>query len=265
MPKLAANLSMMFSEVDFLDRFAAAASCGFRAVEYLFPYAHSRDDLAARLSAYGLRQVLFNVAEGDWDKGERGIGGLPGREDEFRRAIETGLAYAGALGCPRLHVMSGLVPARTDPARCRDVLVANLRWAADAAATADVTLLLEPLNPQDFPGYLIATPQAACAVIADVGAANIKLQYDFYHQQMTLGRLVDTMKSHWGAIGHMQISGVPGRYEPDDNQEIDYRFVLAEIDSLGYDGWVGCEYRPRGRTEAGLGWAEPYGLSGRAT
>lgn len=265
MPKLAANLSMMYGEVDFLDRFAAASACGFRAVEYLFPYAHPRQEVKARLDANGLEQVLFNVAQGDWDKGERGIGGLPGREDEFRTAIENGLSYARALGCPRLHVMSGIAPPRTDVARCREVLIGNLRWAADAAASADVTLLLEPLNPHDFPGYVVPTPEVACGVIEAVGAPNLGLQYDFYHQQMTGGRLIDTLKTHWNAVGHIQISGVPGRHEPDGAQEIDYRFIFSEIESLGYDGWIGCEYRPRGDTLAGLGWAAPYGISGRHT
>jgi hydroxypyruvate isomerase len=260
MPKLAANLSMMFNEVDFLDRFGAAAACGFRAVEYLFPYAHPKQELKARLDANGLEQVLFNVAQGDWDKGERGIAALPGREEEFRAAIETGLAYARALGCPRMHVMSGLVPPKTDAARCRDVLAGNLRWAAEAAASADVTLLLEPLNPHDFPGYAVPTPEVARRVIDAVRAPNLGLQYDFYHQQMTGGRLIDTMKAHWDVIGHIQVSGVPGRHEPDDRQEIDFRFVFAEIDAQGYDGWIGCEYRPRGKTPDGLGWAAPYGI-----
>jgi hydroxypyruvate isomerase len=265
MPKFAANLSMMFGEVDFLDRFAAAAACGFRAVEYLFPYPYTREDLKARLDAHGLSQVLFNAAQGDWDKGERGIGGLPGREDEFRAAMENAFAYARALGCPRIHVMAGIVPPKTDPASCRDVFVGNLRWAAEAAASAGATLLLEPLNPHDFPGYLIGTPDAARSVISAVGAVNLKLQYDFYHAQMTHGRLVETLKAHWDIVGHVQISGVPGRHEPDGSQEIDYRFVLAELDGLGYDGWVGCEYRPRGDTVAGLGWAAPYGIVRRNT
>ncbi len=260
MPKLAANLSMMFAEMDFLDRFAAASACGFRAVECLFPYAHPKQEVKARLDAHGLEQVLFNVAQGDWDKGERGIGGLPGREDEFRAAIETGLSYARTLGCPRLHVMSGFAPPRTGAARCRDVLIGNLEWAAEAAASADVTLLLEPLNPHDFPGYLVPTPDVARGVIDAVDAPNLGLQYDFYHQQMTAGRLIETLKAHFDVVGHVQISGVPGRHEPDDQQEIDYRFVFAELQSLGYDGWIGCEYRPRGSTLDGLGWAAPYGI-----
>lgn len=263
MPKFAANLSMMYGEVGFLDRFAAAAASGFDAVEYLFPYSYPAVELKARLDAHGLRQVLFNATPGDWEKGECGIGGLPGREDDFRRAIETALDYAGALGCPRLHVMAGIVPPHMEQARCRDVLRENLRWASAAAASSGVTLLIEPLNPYDFPGYLIATPDAARAVIDAVGGANLGLQYDFYHAQMTHGRLLETMKAHWPLIRHIQMSGVPGRHEPDETQEINFPRVFAELDALGYDGWVGCEYRPRGATVAGLGWAAPYGIGGR--
>ena len=265
MPKFAANLSMMYGEVDFLDRFATAAAHGFRAVEYLFPYPYAAKELKSRLDAHGLAQVLFNTAQGDWEKGERGIGGLPGRESDFRRAIETALGYAHSLGCPRIHVMAGIVPPDAAPEQCKDVLATNLGWASATAASAGVELLLEPLNPFDFPGYLIGSPAAARAVIESVGAANLKLQYDFYHAQMTHGRLIDTMKDHLGLIGHVQVSGVPGRHEPDARQEIDYPFVFAELGALGYDGWVGCEYRPRGETGAGLGWAAPYGIGGRTT
>lgn len=265
MIKLAANLSMMFGEVDFLDRFAAAASCGFRAVEYLFPYAHPKAGLSARLDAHGLQQVLFNVAQGDWDRGERGIAALPGREAEFRAALETGLAYAEALHCQRLHVMSGLMPPQAEAGRCRDVLLGNLAWAAEAAAAADVTLLLEPLNPHDFPGYHIGSVEAARSVIDALAVPNVRMQYDFYHQQMTHGRLIDTLAAQLDLVGHVQVSGVPGRHEPDARQEIDYPYVFAEMDRLGYDGWIGCEYRPRGDTLAGLGWAAPYGISGRST
>lgn len=265
MTRLAANLSMMFGEVDFLDRFAAAASCGFRAVEYLFPYACPAAELSARLDAHGLQQVLFNVAQGDWDRGERGIAGLPGREAEFHAALETGLDYATALRCRHLHVMSGLVPARTEAARYRDVLLGNLAWATERAATAGVTLLLEPLNPHDFPGYLIGTVDAARSVIDALAAPNLRLQYDFYHQQMTHGRLMDTLTAQLHLVGHVQVSGVPGRHEPDAWQEIGYPHVFAELDRLGYDGWIGCEYRPRGDTLAGLGWAAAYGINGRTT
>jgi hydroxypyruvate isomerase len=262
MPKFAANLSLMFGEHAFLDRFAAAAAVGFRAVEYLFPYPYPKEELRARLEAHGLEQVLFNAGQGDWDKGERGIGGLPGRETEFRRAIETALDYAAALGCPRLHVMAGLVPAGTDPRHCREVFVENLRWALGLAAPAGVTLLLEPLNPIDVPGYLIGSPAAARSLIDEIASPHLKLQYDVYHAQMTHGRLIDSFAAHREVVGHVQIAGVPGRHEPDHRQEINYPAVFAALDEAGYDGWIGCEYRPRGATRDGLGWAAGYGIGG---
>jgi hydroxypyruvate isomerase len=262
-PKLAANLSMIFPEVEFLDRFAAAAAVGFRAVEYLFPYAYAKTEIRSRLENWRLEQVLFNAPPGDFEKGERGIAGLPGREEEFRKSIERALDYAVALRCPRLHVMAGLVPLQGDPRRHREVYVENLSWAAGQARSANVSLMLEPLNATDFPGYLIGTPQAARSVIEEVGAPNIKLQYDFYHAQMTHGRLLETFAANRDIIGHVQIAGVPGRNEPDDSQEINYRAVFAGLEAMGYDGWIGCEYRPRGETVAGLAWAAPYGIGPR--
>lgn len=259
-PKLAANLSMIFPEVEFLDRFAAAAAVGFRAVEYLFPYAYAKTEIRSRLENWRLEQVLFNAPPGDFEKGERGIAGLPGREEEFRKSIERALDYAVALRCPRLHVMAGLVPLQGDPRRHREVYVENLSWAAGEARSANVSLMLEPLNAIDFPGYLIGTPQAARSVIEEVGAPNIKLQYDFYHAQMTHGRLLETFAAEQDIVGHVQIAGVPGRNEPDDSQEINYRAVFAGLEAMGYDGWIGCEYRPRGETVAGLAWAAPYGI-----
>jgi len=260
LPKFAANLSMMFGEEAFLDRFAAAAAMGFGAVEYLFPYAYDKAELKARLEAHGLRQVLFNAAQGDWDNGERGIAGLPGRESDFRRAIERALDYAAALGCPRLHVMAGLVPPGADGRRHRDVYVANLGWAVGLAHRAGVTLLIEPLNPCDFPGYLIGTPDAARRVIDEIGSPHLKLQYDLYHAQMTHGRLLDVFAAQQPVVGHVQIAGVPGRHEPDAGQEINYPAVFAALDASGYEGWIGCEYRPRGATGDGLVWAAPYGI-----
>ncbi|QEX19229.1 hydroxypyruvate isomerase [Hypericibacter terrae] len=259
-PKLAANLSMIFPEVEFLDRFAAAAAVGFRAVEYLFPYAYAKTEIRARLDSWGLEQVLFNAPPGDFENGERGVAGLPGREDEFRKSIELALDYAATLRCPRIHVMAGLVPLAGDPRRHREVYVENLSWAAGQARNGSVDLMIEPLNAKDFPGYLIGTPQAARSVIEEVGARNIKLQYDFYHAQMTHGRLLDTFAAEQDLIGHVQIAGVPGRNEPDDSQEINYRAVFAGLETMGYGGWIGCEYRPRGETVAGFAWAAPYGI-----
>ena len=256
MPRLAANLSMMFPEHDFLDRFAAARKCGFSAVEFLFPYDFPKKEIAARLAGAGLEQVLFNVAQGDWEKGERGIGAIRGREAEFREAIEVALDYADALDCPRLHVMAGFVAHGAD----RETFAANLAWAAPLAKQAGVALLLEPLNPVDFPGYLVGTVATALEIIAASGSDNVFLQYDAYHLQMSQGRLIQTFRDHQALIRHIQIAGVPGRNEPDKDQEINIPALFAMIDSLGYAGWVGCEYRPRGETAAGLGWAEPWGI-----
>ncbi|HVO04283.1 MAG TPA: 2-oxo-tetronate isomerase [Candidatus Cybelea sp.] len=260
MPSLAANLTMMFNEHDFLDRFAAARRHGFSAVEYLFPYAHPKQELTARLQGEGLQQVLFNATPGDWDKGERGLGGLPGRESEFRKVFDLALDYAAALQCPRLHVMAGLVPAGADRNRHRDTFAANLAWASPRAKEAGVALLLEPLNATDFPGYLVNSIEAAVEIIKASGSDNVFLQYDAYHLQMMQGRLAQTFRDHFDIIRHVQIAGVPGRNEPDASQEINYSMLLLFFDSLHYDGWVGCEYRPRVRTEAGLGWAEPWGI-----
>jgi len=260
MPRFAANLSMMFNEVDFLDRFRAARRCGFPAVEYLFPYAHSKAELAERLNGEGLTQVLFNGPPGDWDKGERGIGGLPGRENEFKKSIDTALDYAAALKCPRVHVMAGLVPAGADRNRHRDTFAANLAWAAPRAKEAGVALLLEPLNPTDFPGYLVGSIAAAQEIIKLSASDNVFIQYDVYHMQMSQGRLAESFRDHMDAIRHVQIAGVPGRHEPDSSQEINFPMLFLYLDSIGYQGWIGCEYRPRVKTQAGLGWASDWGI-----
>jgi hydroxypyruvate isomerase len=260
MPRFAANLSMMFGEHDFLDRFAAARRQGFRAVEFLFPYAHPKTEIAARLRGEGLEQVLFNAAQGDWDKGERGIGGLPGREAEFRKAFETALEYAWALNCPRLHVMAGILPEAAARNRHRDTFAANLAWAAPLAKSAGVALLLEPLNAIDFPNYLVDSVATARAIIGLSGSDNVFVQYDVYHMQMSQGRIAQSFSDNLDLIRHVQIAGVPGRHEPDSSQEINFPMLFLFFDSVGYDGWIGCEYRPRVRTEAGLGWAAPWGI-----
>jgi hydroxypyruvate isomerase len=260
MPRFAANLSMMFNEVDFLDRFRAARKCGFPAVEYLFPYAHPKGELAERLGGEGLQQVLFNAPPGDWEKGERGIGGVPGREDEFRKSIDTVLEYAAALKCPRVHVMAGLVPAGADRNRHRDTFAANLAWAAPRAKQAGLELLLEPLNAVDFPGYLVGGIAAAQEIITLSGSDNVFIQYDIYHMQMSQGRLAESFRDHMDEIRHIQIAGVPGRNEPDSSQEINFPMLFLFLDSVGYPGWIGCEYRPRVKTEAGLAWAADYGI-----
>jgi len=256
MPRFAANLSMMFNEHDFLDRFAAARKSGFEAVEFLFPYAYPAKEIAARLAGTGLEQVLFNVAQGDWDRGERGIGAIKGREAEFREAIEIGLDYAHRLDCPRLHVMAGF----TKDGANAETFAANLAWAAPLAKEAGVALLLEPLNGVDFPGYLVGDVKTARDIIAASGSDNVFLQYDAYHMQMSQGRLIQTFNDQLAVIRHIQIAGVPGRNEPDADQEINFAALFAAFDRAGYKGWIGCEYRPRATTTAGLGWASAWGI-----
>ncbi len=264
MPKFAANLSLMYPEIDFLDRFAAAAADGFKAVEYLFPYAHPADELARRLRQHGLQQVLFNLPPGNWEAGERGFAALPGREAEFAAALAKALDYAKALGCPRLHCMAGIVPPGADRAACEATYLANLRQAAPAAAAAGVTLLLEPLNQRDFPGYFLNRNGQARAIIEAVAHPALKLQFDVYHTQMSEGFLAETLRENFALVGHIQIAGVPGRNEPDAGQEINYPYLFQRIDELGYAGWIGCEYRPRAGTRAGLGWAAPFGIRASA-
>jgi hydroxypyruvate isomerase len=260
MVKLAANLSMLFNEMDFLERFAAAAKAGFGAVEYLFPYPYDAKDVAARLAGNGLQQALFNMPPGDWDKGERGISALPGREDEFKKGVDRALSYAAALKCPKVHVMAGVVPAGADKARYEATYIENLKFATKAAASAGVLLVLEPLNLVDFPGYLLTSTPQAKGIIDAVGAPNLKVQFDIYHQQMAHGAIAPTLKTYFAQVGHVQIAGVPGRHEPNEGQEINTRYLFGLLDELGYDGWIGCEYRPRAGTLAGLGWTREWGV-----
>ncbi len=264
MPRFAANLSMLYNDVDFLDRFAAAAKDGFKAVEFLFPYAYAPDVLAAKLKAHGLQQVLFNAPPGNWDAGERGMACLPGREAEFRANFARALEYAQALGCPRVHTMAGLVPAGADHALLRATYVANLRAAAAMAAPLGINVLIEPINTRDMPGYYLNRQDQAHAVVADVGAPNLKVQMDLYHLQVVEGDLASHIRQYipTGNVGHIQIAGVPERHEPDVG-EINYPYLFKLLDDLGYDGWIGCEYRPargaaKGATSDGLGWVKPW-------
>jgi 2-dehydrotetronate isomerase len=259
-PRLAANLSLMFQDFPFLDRFAAAAAAGFEAVEFLFPYAERKEELAARLEAGGLTQALFNLPPGDWDGGERGLAALPGREAEFRAGLMVALDYAKALGCRRLHAMAGIPPAGADAAECEAVYVENLRHAATVAADAEIALLIEPINGRDMPGYFLNRTAQARRIIDTVDSDNLFLQYDVYHAQISEGFLAETFQANRDIIRHIQIAGVPGRHEPDDEQEINYPFLFDLFDAAGYDGWIGCEYRPRADTVDGLRWAEPYGV-----
>jgi hydroxypyruvate isomerase len=257
MPRFAANLSMMYNEHAFLDRFAAAAQDGFKAVEYLFPYDFPADAIRARLDQYGLTQALFNAPPGDWAKGERGIASLPGREDEFRRGIDTALGYARTLGNKKLHVMAGLLEPRHDRARHRDIYLSNLRHAALAAAVDGITILIEPINQRDMPGYFVSRQDDAQAICAEIGVPNLKVQFDCYHCQIVEGDLAMKIERDFTGIGHIQIAGVPTRNEPDIG-EINYPYLFELIDALGYTGWIGCEYRPKNGTSEGLGWLNPY-------
>jgi len=257
MPKLAANLSMMFNEVEFLDRFAAAAKAGFRGVEYLFPYAYPKEAIGERLAKHGLAQALFNLPPGNWDAGERGVAILPDRVAEFQEGVGRAIEYAKTLKCERIHAMAGVAPSGVHPARLRETYVGNLKFAAAAAAKEGLTVVIEPINTRDIPGYYLCTSTQALAVIGAVGAANLRLQYDIYHAQIMEGDLAHTLQRNLGLIGHVQIADTPGRHEPGTG-EINYNFLLRFMDDVGYQGWVGCEYRPAGDTVAGLSWARPF-------
>jgi 2-dehydrotetronate isomerase len=258
MPKLAANLSMMFQEAPFLDRFAAAAECGFTGVEFLFPYDFPAEDIGARLEKHGLTQALFNLPPGDWAKGERGMAALPGRESEFMAALEQALRYARATKCTRLHAMAGNWPTGRDRREGRSVYVANLKRAADRAAGEGVSLVIEPINIRDMPDYFLNTSGEAMSIIEEVGRENLKLQFDLYHCQIMEGDLATHVRRLAGRYAHVQIAGVPDRHEP-DRGEVNYDYLLELLDEVGYDGWVGCEYRPAADTRAGLGWARRWG------
>jgi hydroxypyruvate isomerase len=257
MPRFAANLSMLFTEIPFLDRFAAAREAGFTAVEILFPYDVPVGVLAAHVSDNGLKLVLFNAAPGDWHFGERGIAAMAGREDEFARQIDQALVYATALGCPTIHVMAGILPDGADLQLAYETYVANLARATTAAAAAGVTLAIEPINSRDMPGYFLSTTREARRAIAAVGAPNLGLQLDLYHRQIMEGDLATAIRSNLQVLRHVQIAGPPDRREPDDG-EVNFPYLFDLLDQVGYGGYVGCEYRPRGRTMDGLGWFAPW-------
>lgn len=257
MPKFAANLSMMFTEHDFLDRFEAAATAGFQAVEFLFPYEHPAEVLKSRLNANGLQQVLFNLPPGDWAAGERGLAAMPGRQDEFAAAIDQALDYAEVLGNELVHAMSGIPGPEADVQQCQDLLIENLRMAAEKAAARGKTVIIEPLNTRDNPGYFLTSQAQARTLIEAVGHDNLGLQFDLYHCQIMEGDLAQHLRDYIDIIRHIQIAGVPGRHEPTVG-EINHPFLFALMDSLGYGGWVGCEYRPAGATVDGLGWIKEY-------
>lgn len=253
MPKFAANLTMLYNELSFLDRFAAAAKDGFAGVEYLFPYAYDKDVLAERLERNRLVQVLHNLPAGDWDAGERGIAILPDRVGEFQDGVGKAIEYAKTLGCTRLNCLVGKTPAGVAPDKLERTLVDNLKFAAKALKDADIRFLVEPINTRDIPGFYLGTTRQAEQLIDAVGSDNLFIQYDVYHMQIMEGDLVPTIQRLLPKIAHVQIADNPGRNEPGTG-EINYPFIFAALDKIGYEGWVGCEYKPARGTSEGLGW-----------
>jgi len=260
MPKFCANLSMLFTELDFLDRFEAAADAGFAGVEFLFPYDFDKLELADRLKQNGLVQALHNMPPGDWDAGDRGIAIFSDRVSEFRDNVGKAIDYAKALGCERLHCMAGIAPEDADPDVLEATFVGNLRFAATALEAEGIKCLIEPINTRDVPGYFLNHSHQASDIIAKVGSDNLFIQYDIYHMQIMEGDLSATIAARLDQIAHMQFADTPGRHEPGTG-EINYPFLFSEIDRLGYDGWIGCEYRPLTTTAEGLGWFAPHAVT----
>jgi len=253
MPKFAANLTMLYNEVEFTERFEAAAGAGFRGVEYLFPYAYPKELLAEKLQRNALEQVLHNLPAGDWGKGERGIAVLPGRVGEFQDGVGQAIEYARALGCKQLNCLAGIRPAGVPEETLRETLVGNLRFAADQLQAAGIRLLVEAINTRDIPGFYVSGTAQTLELIAATGSDNVYVQYDIYHMQRMEGELAATMEKHLARIAHIQLADNPGRNEPGTG-EINYPFLFAHLDRIGYRGWIGCEYKPRSTTAAGLGW-----------
>ena len=257
MANFAANLTMMFNEVDFLDRFDAAAKAGFKAVEYLFPYGYDKDRLAEKLNEHGLTQALHNLPAGDWDAGDRGNACQPDRVGEFQEGVGRAIDYATALGCKQINCLAGIPPSGVEPDVVLETFVTNLRFAAAKLKDAGITLLIEPINIRDIPGFYLTNTGQGRTIIQEVGSDNLKLQYDIYHMQIMEGDLAHTIESSLDIIRHVQVADNPGRNEPGTG-EINYPFLFDFLDEKGYDGWIGCEYRPLTTTEAGLGWIRPY-------
>jgi hydroxypyruvate isomerase len=257
MPKFAANLTMLFNEIEFLDRFAAARQAGFQGVEYLFPYAYEKDHLADLLNEHRLIQVLHNLPAGDWSAGERGIACHPDRVGEFQDGVGKAIEYAAALGCKQVNCLAGIASQDEDPDRIHETFIENLSFASDELKQAGVRLLIEPINTRDIPGFFLNHTEQALAIIERVESDNLMLQYDIYHMQVMEGDLANTMQRHLDKIAHLQLADNPGRNEPGTG-EINYPFLFECIDRLGYTGWIGCEYKPLTTTEAGLGWLQPY-------
>jgi hydroxypyruvate isomerase len=257
MPRFCANLTMLYNEHSFLDRFAAARADGFEGVEFMFPYDFPREAVAEALDRHRLVQVLHNLPAGDWAGGERGIACLPDRSGEFQDGVGRAIDYARALACTQVNCLVGLTPRDVDPERVRTVLVDNLRFAANELGQADIRLLVEPVNGRDIPGFHLDRVEKAVEIMAEVGSPNLFLQYDLYHQQRSGGELLATFRSLRDRIAHLQVADNPGRNEPGTG-EINYQFLFDALDREGYDGWIGCEYKPVTTTSAGLGWAASY-------
>ncbi|MDV5172339.1 hydroxypyruvate isomerase [Photobacterium rosenbergii] len=259
MPKLAANLSMLFTELDFMDRFQAASEAGFRGVEYLFPYDFPANEIAAKLEATGLQQVLFNLPAGDWAAGERGIACHPDRIEEFRFGVTKAIEYAQVLGCKQVNCLVGIKPDHVTDDDAYRVLVDNLRFANEQLEAAGIAFVIEAINTRDIPGFFVSNTRMALGLLEDVGSDNIRYQYDIYHMQVMEGDIARTLETNLDQIGHVQLADNPGRHEPGTG-ELNYPFLLAHLDNIGYDGWVGCEYVPANGTQAGLGWLKEFNL-----
>lgn len=253
MPKFAANLTMLFNEVPFLERFAAARAAGFEAVEYLFPYAYDKNELAGLLKTHGLKQVLHNLPAGNWDGGERGIACHPDRVEEFRAGVDKAIDYATALGCPQVNCLAGKVPAGVTREQAHATFVTNLKFAADKLKKVGLKLLVEPINSYDIPGFFLNYTAQAAAILDEVGSDNLYIQYDLYHAQRMEGELAATVQKYLARIAHVQLADNPGRNEPGTG-EMNYPFLFRHLDAIGYTGWIGCEYKPKTTTVDGLGW-----------
>jgi hydroxypyruvate isomerase len=267
MPRFAANLTMMYQDVGFLDRFGAAARDGFTLIEYLFPYEHPAATLAGLLKEHGQRQVLFNSPPGDWKAGERGTAALPGREQEYREGFARALDYAHTLNCPRIHTMAGLAPAGVPREKLREVYLANLAWAAEQARAANVDVLIEPIAQRNIPGFFLNRQDEAHAIIAEIGAPNLKVLMDLFHCQVEEGDLAIKIRKYLAdpaqtRVGHFQVAGVPERHEPDTG-EVNYAYLFDILDQLGYEGSIGCEYIPTAGTSRGLGWFAKWKTAGK--
>jgi len=257
MPRFAANLSMMFTEVDMPDRFGAAAMAGFKGVEYLFPYDYPAEQIKEKLDENGLEQALFDFPAGDWAAGERGLGGLPDRVGEFQDGVGKAIEYAKVLGCERLTVLAGKSVSGVSGVQMQETLVDNLKFAANAVSGTNITVLLEAINTIDIPGYSVFRTNQSRAAVEAAGSPSVKVQYDIYHMQIMEGDITRAIDANMDVIGHFQLADNPGRHEPGTG-EINYGFIFKHLDSIGYQGWIGCEYKPLSSTEAGLDWVRPY-------